>query len=231
MRYARILQNYLARILTYDEKLDKAPAEEDYSSEEDVLGEDTPPDSVDEGPSSPDALTPQEPSPTTPNIPNEPALKSAASAMSDYDQLFPSTLRSRHTQNPSPQTDTATATGASSSSLPTGTSTMTESLLTDHRTEQEALTTSLLSIAQQLRESTMTFSTSLEDEKGILENATTGLEKNVGGMESAQSKMGVLRKMTEGKGFFGRMMMYAWIFALMVIAILIVGVGPKFRFR
>lgn len=149
--------------------------------------------------------------------------------MSDYDQLFPSALRSRHAQNPLPKTDSAIATG-SSSAQPTGTTSITESLLTDHRTEQEALTESLVSIAQQLRESTLTFSSALESEKDILENATTGLEKNVGGMESTQQKMGVLRRMTEGKGFLGRMMLYAWIFCLMVIAILIVGVAPKLRF-
>jgi hypothetical protein len=49
-------------------------------------------------------------------------------------------------------------------------------------------------------------------------------------MEAAGKRMGMLRRMTEGKGWFGRMMLYAWIAGLWVVAILLVFVGPKFRF-
>lgn len=144
--------------------------------------------------------------------------------MSDRDKLFAfSTLRSRHSHLPG-RTDIATTTGSQVSS------TMAESLLTENRTEQEAITMSLLSMAQQLRESTQTFSSSLESEKDILNRATTGLEQNVTGMEAAQGRMGFLRRMTEGKGWLDRMMLYAWIFGLMFVALSIVLFLPKLRF-
>ena len=85
-------------------------------------------------------------------------------------------------------------------------------------------------MAQKLKESSHAFSESLETEKDILGRAVEGLDKNQIGMEAAQKRMGYLRRMTEGKGWWGRMMMYAWIAALMIIAILIVGVMPKLRF-
>lgn len=49
-------------------------------------------------------------------------------------------------------------------------------------------------------------------------------------MEAAEKRMGLLRRMTEGKGWWGRMMLYAWIVAGWVLAILIVFAGPKLRF-
>jgi hypothetical protein len=117
------------------------------------------------------------------------------------------------------------------SSATTGISTATtEALLTHNRTEQESLTSSLLSMAQQLRASSNAFASSLEDEKSILNRATEGLDKNKLGMEAAQRKMGYLRTMTEGRGWMGRMMMYAYIAGLMMLALVIVFVLPKLRF-
>ncbi len=42
--------------------------------------------------------------------------------------------------------------------------------------------------------------------------------------------MGLLKRMSEGKGWWGRIMLYAWIGGLWVVAILLVFVGPKLRF-
>lgn len=64
----------------------------------------------------------------------------------------------------------------------------------------------------------------------MLDRAVTGMDKTTTTMEAAGKRMGMLRKMSEGKGWWGRMMLYAWIFGLWVVAILIVYVGPKLRF-
>jgi hypothetical protein len=49
-------------------------------------------------------------------------------------------------------------------------------------------------------------------------------------MEAAGKRMGLLKRMSEGKGWWGRIMLYAWIGGLWVVAILLVFVGPKLRF-
>jgi hypothetical protein len=149
------------------------------------------------------------------------------------------TLRHRHhpssssTRHPQP-TATATTTG---SSLPTQTQPTTnpktqntESSLTQHRLEQETLTTSLLTLASQLKSSSQNFQSSLESEKTVLDRAVEGLDRNTTGMEAAGKRMGMLRKMSEGKGWWGRMMIYLWIFGLWFVAIGIVYLGPKLRF-
>lgn len=85
-------------------------------------------------------------------------------------------------------------------------------------------------MATALKQSQLNIYTSLESEKSVLARAAEALERNTTGMEAAGKRMGVLGRMSEGKGWLGRMMLYAWIFGLMVVAILIVFVGPKFRF-
>jgi hypothetical protein len=84
-------------------------------------------------------------------------------------------------------------------------------------------------MASALKASSQAFSSSLESEKTVLDSATSGLDKNELGLEAAQRRMGLLRRMSEGKGWWGRMVMYAWIALLMVIALVIVFVLPKFR--
>ncbi|KAH0545142.1 hypothetical protein FGG08_000754 [Glutinoglossum americanum] len=106
----------------------------------------------------------------------------------------------------------------------------TEALLTHNRTEQENLTASLLSMASALKESSKNFADSLETEKAVLNRAGEGLDKNTQGMEAAKLRMGMLRRMTEGMGWWGRMMMYGWIAGLMFVALLLVGFLPKLRF-
>ena len=103
-------------------------------------------------------------------------------------------------------------------------------LLTHNDTESANLTTSLLSLAQSLRASSTAFSTSLEADTEVLNRATEGLDKSATGMEAASKRMGLLKRMSEGKGWWGRMMLYAWIGGLWVLAILLVFAGPKLRF-
>lgn len=57
-----------------------------------------------------------------------------------------------------------------------------------------------------------------------------GLDKNELGLEAASRRMGHLRSLTEGKGWLGRMLLYAYIAGLAVFAILLVFVFPKLRF-
>ncbi|KAI9792708.1 MAG: hypothetical protein M1816_001807 [Peltula sp. TS41687] len=106
----------------------------------------------------------------------------------------------------------------------------TEKLLSHNRMEQEELTASLLGMAQALKASSQAFATSLESEKEILGRASEGLEKNAVGMEAAEKRMGALRRMTEGRGFLGRLLMYAWIMGLTMVALIIVAFLPKLRF-
>ncbi|KAF2486715.1 hypothetical protein BDY17DRAFT_246659 [Neohortaea acidophila] len=113
----------------------------------------------------------------------------------------------------------------SSATLP-----QTETLLSHNRTEQENLTSGLLSLARALKQSSLQFSSSLEAEKEVLKRAEGGLDKSAQGMEAAEKRMGLLRKMSEGQGWWGRMKLYAFIFGLWVACFLVVFIGPKLRF-
>ncbi|KAB8237420.1 uncharacterized protein BDW43DRAFT_265494 [Aspergillus alliaceus] len=144
-----------------------------------------------------------------------------------------STLRNRYN---SPTDAPATATGSSlhdhnTMAQPSSSKVQsTEETLDTHRREQEDLTNSLLSLATQLKSSSQAFQSSLESEKSVLTRAVEGLDRTTGNMEAAERRMGLLRRMTEGKGWWGRMMLYAWIFGLWLVAVLIVFLGPKLRF-
>lgn len=126
-----------------------------------------------------------------------------------------------------------TATGTSlfpSKARTTGDSNaQTDAVLSNHRSEQESLETSLLDMAKQLKQQSMHFSQTLEGDKSVVDRALSGLDKNALGMEAAGQKMGMLRKMTEGKGWWDRMKLYAFVFGLWVAAFLIVFFLPKIR--
>lgn len=104
-----------------------------------------------------------------------------------------------------------------------------ETLMSHNRTEQEALTNGLLGLARALKESSVNFGNSLETEKEVLKRAEGGLDSSSKGMEAAERRMGMLRRMSEGQGWWGRMKLYAFIFGLWVVAFLLVFVGPKLR--
>lgn len=136
----------------------------------------------------------------------------------------PPTLRNRRNRAPSIATDKANATGSNAKFHDT------ESELDTHRMEQDDLTNSLLALATQLKTSSKAFQSSLENEKSVLDRASSGMDRTSANMEAAGKKMGTLRQMSEGKGLWGRMMLYAWIFALCIIAILIVFFIPNLRY-
>lgn len=105
-----------------------------------------------------------------------------------------------------------------------------EALMTSQSAEQELIKSSLVDLASALRASNVDFGRALGEEKAVLDRAAQGLDRNALGLESAERKMGTLRKMTEGQGLYGRIKLYAIIAALWVAAFLLVFVGPKLRF-
>ncbi|KAK7415866.1 hypothetical protein QQX98_005555 [Neonectria punicea] len=123
-------------------------------------------------------------------------------------------LFSNRSQPAAPQTSTATA----------------EAILDRQRAEQDALSDSILKMASALKESSQRFSNTLEADKDVLNRAGDGMEKTELGMEAAKGRMGTLKQMTEGKGWWGRIILYAWVYGLMLGLVLLVFVMPKLRF-
>lgn len=177
----------------------------------------------------------------TPSMQAE-VLSQQAQAQTQQDrssaQTQPSDLRSRKPLSASDNRSAASTTareqlfGSRTTDQPTTQKSdlsKSETLLTHNRTEQENLTTSLLSLASALKSSSLQFSSSLETEKEVLKRAEGGLDKSAQGMEAAERKMGALRRMSEGQGWWGRVKLYGFIFALWVFCFLVVFVGPKIR--
>ncbi|KAL8657174.1 MAG: hypothetical protein Q9226_002182 [Calogaya cf. arnoldii] len=131
-------------------------------------------------------------------------------------------LRNRRQPSDLPSSSSGTSTA-----LP---SNPTAQQLESHSTEQVDLTSSMVALVAQLKSSTLAFSSSLDLDNEALARAQEGLEKNESGMEAAGKRMGMLKRMSEGKGWWGRIMLYAWIGGLWIVAIALVFVGPKFRF-
>ena len=152
-----------------------------------------------------------------------------------------STLRARRPA--APQSPAATSTGASPSLFPSSTSAASspsaatatatadrETLLTAHRAEQTAITDSLLALARDLKLSATGFQSGIAQGRDVLERAAAGLDANAAGLDAAGKRMGVLRRMTEGKGWWGRLKLYALIAGLWVVALFVVAFLPKLRF-
>lgn len=105
-----------------------------------------------------------------------------------------------------------------------------EAILDRERREQEELTEAMSKITNELKLSSLKFSEALEEDKEMTEQAAKGLSSNELGLEAAARRMGALTRMTEGKGWWGRIILYAWIYGLMVVLVLVVFVLPKLRF-
>lgn len=106
----------------------------------------------------------------------------------------------------------------------------TTQLLEERDHDHNTLTSSLVTLAQSLKASSLSFQSALADEKEVLKRAEQGLEKNEMGMEKAGRGMGTLRRMTEGQGWWGRIKLYALIGGLWLLCFLLVFLGPKLRF-
>ncbi|CCE26695.1 uncharacterized protein CPUR_00164 [Claviceps purpurea 20.1] len=111
------------------------------------------------------------------------------------------------------------------------TSTVTaEAILDQQSAEHDALSESILKMASALKKSSLKFSSTLDADKELLGKAGEGISKTEQSMEKARGRMGALRRMTEGKGWWGRMMLFAWVYGLMVGLLLLVFLMPKLRF-
>ncbi|KAL1387649.1 hypothetical protein HDK64DRAFT_118372 [Phyllosticta capitalensis] len=157
-----------------------------------------------------------------------------ASAPASNNTPVESTLRSRRQQSASQDTGKSTSLFSPAPHAPGHEPDPrlqdSEKLLSHNRAEQENLTASLLQMAQSLRESSQRFSSSLEAEKDILDRAGKGLDHGAEGMQAAGQRMGTLRRMTEGKGWWARVQLYGLIALLWLACLVVMFVLPKLRF-
>ncbi|KAI1464985.1 uncharacterized protein F4812DRAFT_147163 [Daldinia caldariorum] len=154
------------------------------------------------------------------------------------------TLRPRGSapQQAPASSDTATATTTSAlrtqlfgtrpeaSATTTAATITSEAILDLHRAEQEHLTASMVSMARALKQSTHRFAASLREDEDVVRAAGANLARNERGLGAVAGRMGALRRVTEGKGWWGRVLLYAWIAGLAVFAVLLVFAFPKLRF-
>ncbi|KAM4068117.1 membrane fusion protein use1 domain-containing protein [Hirsutella rhossiliensis] len=157
----------------------------------------------------------QDPTQTTQSLRGRSSIQSQPSVSADVSHSTARAALFANRREPAaPQTSTATA----------------EAILDQQRAEQDSLSGSILQMASALKASSQRFSSSLEVDKDVVSRAGEGIDKTERGMDAARGRMGALRKMTEGKGWWGRLMLYAWVYGLMVALLLIVFVLPKLRF-
>ncbi|KAI7239380.1 hypothetical protein KC330_g1999 [Hortaea werneckii] len=167
---------------------------------------------IDRGESQPPAPQPpstQQPPQSSPPQPQlEPELRSRRALQASDNRAAASTTARGHLfANRSSQA----AHGGSHSDLASH-----EQQMSHNRHEQDTLTTSMLSLAQALKHSAQQMGVSIESEKDIMKRAEGGLDKSAQGMEAAERRMGMLRRMSEGQGWWGRVKLYGFIFALWV---------------
>ncbi|KAL1894973.1 hypothetical protein Cpir12675_003432 [Ceratocystis pirilliformis] len=122
------------------------------------------------------------------------------------------------------------STGKSALAAPQTSNATAEAILDHQRTEQNALSESILQMASALKASSQRFSDTLDQDKDALSKANDGMNKTEETMDAASRRMSTLRRMTEGKGWWGRMILFAWVYGLMVALLLVVFVLPKLRF-
>lgn len=104
----------------------------------------------------------------------------------------------------------------------------TEALLDHQRREQEDITEDLVKMAQMLKASSLEFGKSLEDEKGFLDQAKEGLDRNAAGMESAGRRIENLRK-NETVSWYWSIIYMVSIVVLAFFTLFILFFAPKLR--
>ncbi|KAI0386149.1 hypothetical protein F5Y04DRAFT_116513 [Hypomontagnella monticulosa] len=175
--------------------------------------------------------------PQQPTATSEPAPQQTSTGTSTSQTLRP---RGAASQQPAPTDQGETTalrtqlfgtrtTSDPSSSSATATAT-TEAIIDHHRAEQDKLTESMVGMARALKESSRRFASSLQEDQDVLQSTSRNLERNEAGLGAVAGRMGALRRMTEGKGWWGRMLLYLYIAGLAVFAVLLVFVFPKLRF-
>jgi len=105
-----------------------------------------------------------------------------------------------------------------------------EALLDRHQAEQEALTEDMLRLARALKARTLETGQQLEEDGRVLGRVGQGLDTTDAGMAAAGKRMSSLARMAEGKGWWGRMMLFAMVWGMMVLLVLLFVLLPKLRF-
>ncbi|KAL2271881.1 hypothetical protein VTJ83DRAFT_1252 [Remersonia thermophila] len=123
-----------------------------------------------------------------------------------------------------------TKSSASSTAAAAAAVSTTEAILDHQRVEQDALSESILKLAAELKASSHAFSASLDEDRALVERAGRGMERTGEQMSVVSRRMGALQRMAEEEGWLGRMKLYAMVYGLMVVLVLVVFVLPKLRF-
>lgn len=224
--------------------------DDDTSEGEDILAEiiSTPSDSVvstaaakqSTGPADPETTTASPPS-QHPSASPEPPTPAVPKLSTQNSPTWTDQSLRKRTSGPSTIPSYASARAAlfanrsdpraGPAAATTQTSTATaEAILDQQSAEREDLAGKVFQMAQAMKRQQQNIAASLETEKDVLSRATEGMERTGRGMEAAKGRMGALVRMTEGKGWWGRMMLYAWVYGLMVALMVLVFVMPKLRF-
>ncbi|EFX02595.1 hypothetical protein CMQ_2524 [Grosmannia clavigera kw1407] len=104
-----------------------------------------------------------------------------------------------------------------------------EVLLDHHRHEQEVLSSDILRLARALKERSLATSRLLEDDKDVVDRVGEGLHTTNEHLSAAGRSMALLTRMTEGKGWWGRMMLFGMVYGLMLVLLLLFLFLPKLR--
>lgn len=104
-----------------------------------------------------------------------------------------------------------------------------ETILDHHRREQEELSGDILRLAHALKEKSMATARMLEDDKDVVDRVGDGMNTTTDSLTAASKSMALLSRMTEGKGWWGRMMLMAMVYGLMLLLVLLFLFLPKLR--
>ena len=223
----------LAEIIpTPSESMDSRSADHsmDQGEQDDELG---PLQTADEKPTQPREPPATQTSPEPTPAPQQPPATSQPPSTEPPDQKqTPQPTTTTQTLRPRRQDPSRAALLGRKSPTPATqqSSTTTEALLDRQRAEQDTLVENILGYASALKDSSRRFHDTLEEDKLAVERAAEGMDRAGTGMEGARRRMGVLGRMTEGKGWWGRVILYAWVYGLMVVLVLLVFALPKLRF-
>lgn len=173
-----------------------------------------------------------EPVQETPSTTTTPALRARGK------QSIPPTTQPHPSADTAQTTSSQTSTAAARRSDLFGTGTdrnslsataTEEAVLENHRAEQEAISGDILRLAKEMRQRSEATAKLLEDDKMVMDRVGDALHVTDTNMESAGRGMNVLARMTEGKGYIGRLILYAVVFGLAVLLVLAFAVVPKLR--
>ncbi|KAL1894932.1 hypothetical protein Sste5346_005619 [Sporothrix stenoceras] len=104
-----------------------------------------------------------------------------------------------------------------------------EAVLDHHRREQEALSEDILRLAKALKEKSLVTSRMLEDDKDVVDRVGEGMNTTTDSLSAASRSMAILTRMTEGKGWWGRMLLLGMVYGSMLALLLLFLFLPKLR--